>query len=207
MLFPDGSRNAESIPYGRSSGSSENSTPRALSSSYEAWQSSVVRKIVPANPLPIRFRTSSAVSASITGGPGIAISTTAMSGWPGGATVSQRKSPSSASVTSDCTSKPTFSVQNASASSWSCTHSWTVPILIIVSSLVRWLRGDARDGRSPCLLETCCVAARRGSGLQSDLDLFERRLVARQDGDSERCHERVARLERTQSRAGDEDEG
>ena len=32
-LLPDGSRNPESIPYGRSSGASVNSTPRSLSSS------------------------------------------------------------------------------------------------------------------------------------------------------------------------------
>ncbi len=33
MWLPDGSRNPESIPYGRSSGASTNSTPRPLSSS------------------------------------------------------------------------------------------------------------------------------------------------------------------------------
>jgi hypothetical protein len=55
-------------------------------------------------------RTSSAVPASITGGPGMAMSTMAMSGWPAGPTVSQRKFPSSSTVTSLRTSNPTFFV-------------------------------------------------------------------------------------------------
>jgi hypothetical protein len=109
-LLPEGSRKAESIPYGRSSGSSVNSTPRPFSSSTEARQSSVVRNTVPAKPLDMRVRTCSAVSASITGGPGIAMSTIAMSGWLGGPTVSQRKSPSSGRVTSERTSMPSFVV-------------------------------------------------------------------------------------------------
>jgi hypothetical protein len=67
----------------------------------------------------------------MTGGPGTAISTISTSSWPGGPTVSQRKSPISAIVTSERSSMPTFSVQNSSASSWSCTHSCAVEILII----------------------------------------------------------------------------
>src|SRR3954452_22081893 len=55
-LLPDGSRKPASIPYGRSSGVSLNSTPRAFSSSYEAWQSSVVRKTAPATPRDIVSR-------------------------------------------------------------------------------------------------------------------------------------------------------
>ena len=58
----------------------------------------------------MRVRTCSAVSSSKTGGPGIAIRTIAMSSWPGGADVSQRKSPISGMVTSERTSKPSFSV-------------------------------------------------------------------------------------------------
>jgi hypothetical protein len=81
-----------------------------VSSSKEAWQSSVLRKTVPAKPLPMSARTSSAVAASITGGPGMAMSTMATSGCPTGPTVSQRKSPSSSTVTSLRTSKPTFFV-------------------------------------------------------------------------------------------------
>jgi hypothetical protein len=38
----------------------------------------------------------------------MAISTTAMSSWPAGPTVSQRKSPISAIVTSERTSQPSF---------------------------------------------------------------------------------------------------
>ena len=65
---------------------------------------------MPAKPLAIRSRTCSAVSASITGGPGMAISTIETSGCPAGPTVSQRKSPISGSVTSARTSMPSFSV-------------------------------------------------------------------------------------------------
>ena len=65
---------------------------------------------MPAAPLPISSRICSVVSASNTGGPGIAISTIEKSGWPAGPTVSQRKSPISAIVTSARTSKPSFSV-------------------------------------------------------------------------------------------------
>ena len=65
---------------------------------------------MPAKPLAMSVRTCSAVSASITGGPGMAISTIAMSGWPAGPTVSQRKLPISGSVTSERTSMPSFSV-------------------------------------------------------------------------------------------------
>ena len=46
----------------------------------------------------------------MTGGPGIAISTIAMSSWPAGLTVSQRKSPISGMVTSARTSMPSLSV-------------------------------------------------------------------------------------------------
>jgi len=77
---------------------------------WSVWMSSVTRKIVPPQPLAITVRTCSAVSPSITGGPGISISWTAKSGWFGGPTVSHRKCPSSASVTSARTSKPTFFV-------------------------------------------------------------------------------------------------
>jgi len=45
--------------------------------------------------LAISVRICAAVSSSTIGGPGIRISTIAMSGWPAGATVSQRKPPSS----------------------------------------------------------------------------------------------------------------
>ena len=64
------------------------------------------------------------------------MSTMATSGWPGGPTVSQRKLPISGTVTSLRTSKPTFSVQYFSASSWSCTHSWAVAMLIMLVLLV-----------------------------------------------------------------------
>jgi hypothetical protein len=70
----------------------------------------VVRKIVPAAPLAISWRTCSDVSSSNTGGPGIAIRQTEKSGWLAGPTVSQRKLPISGSVTSARTSKPSFSV-------------------------------------------------------------------------------------------------
>ena len=70
----------------------------------------MVRNTVPAKPFAIRSRTWSPVSASITGAPGIAISTIAMSSWPAGPTVSQRKLPISAIVTSARTSMPSFSV-------------------------------------------------------------------------------------------------
>ena len=63
-----------------------------------------------AAPLAIRLRTCSAVSASKTGGPGMAISTIAKSSCPAGATVSQRKSPISGRVTSLRTSMPSLSV-------------------------------------------------------------------------------------------------
>ena len=65
---------------------------------------------MPEKPFAISSSTWRVVSSSITGGPGIAIRTTAMSSCPGGATVSQRKSPISGKVTSDWTSKPSFSV-------------------------------------------------------------------------------------------------
>ena len=65
---------------------------------------------MPANPFDIRSRTSSAVASSITGAPGIAISTIDTSFWPGGPTVSQRKSPISGSVASARTSMPSLSV-------------------------------------------------------------------------------------------------
>src|SRR4051794_9953403 len=151
MLLPDGSRNPESMPYGRSTGGSVNSTPRALSSSYEAWQSSVARNTVPAKPFATRLRTWSPVAASITGGPGTAISTIETSSWPGGPTVSQRKSPISGSVASERTSKPTLSRQKASASSWSCTQSCVVTILIMVVPFgwrVKWSRGKLRVTRT-----------------------------------------------------------
>ena len=71
---------------------------------------SIALLTVPAKPLAIRLRTWLATSSSITGGPGMAISTIATSGCPAGLTVSQRKSPSSGSVASVRTSKPSFSV-------------------------------------------------------------------------------------------------
>ena len=70
----------------------------------------------------------------MTGAPGMAMSTMATSSWSGGPTVSQRKLPISATVTSSSTSKPTLSVQKSSASSWSCTQTWVVLIRITVSS-------------------------------------------------------------------------
>ena len=72
---------------------------------------------MPAKPRDIRLRTSSAVPLSMTGAPGMAISTIAMSGCPGGDTASQRKFPISGTVTSDVTSIPTLRVQKSSASS------------------------------------------------------------------------------------------
>ena len=63
---------------------------------------------MPAKPLAISVRTCSAVSASITGGPGMAMRTIAMSGCPAGPTVSQRKFPISGMVTSERTSMPSF---------------------------------------------------------------------------------------------------
>ena len=60
----------------------------------------------------------------------------ATSGCPGGPTASQRKLPISGTVTSLRTSKPTFSVQYFRASSWSCTHSWAVAMLIMLVLLV-----------------------------------------------------------------------
>ena len=63
---------------------------------------------MPAKPLDTSVRTCSAVASSITGGPGIAIRTTSMSGWWDGPTVSQRKLPISAIVTSVRTSQPSF---------------------------------------------------------------------------------------------------
>jgi hypothetical protein len=76
----------------------------------------------------------------MTGGPGIAISTIETSFCPGGPIVSQRKFPSSGTVTSVCTSIPTFFVQNSSAASWSCTHSCVVAILSIRSSFGELVR-------------------------------------------------------------------
>ena len=100
--------------------------------------SSVVRKTVPAKPFAIRVSTWPLVSSSITGGPGIAIRTIETSSWPGGPTVSQRKSPSSGRVTSARTSIPTLSVQNPSASSWSWTQSCALAIFIIGSPSIEW---------------------------------------------------------------------
>ena len=65
---------------------------------------------MPAKPFDMRFFTSPAVCSSITGCPGMAISTIEKSSCPAGPTVSQRKSPSSGSVTSERTSMPSFSV-------------------------------------------------------------------------------------------------
>jgi hypothetical protein len=70
----------------------------------------VVRNTVPAKPLATMLRTCSAVSSSMTGGPGMAIRVIAMSGCPAGPTVSQRKFPISGRVTSERTSIPTFCV-------------------------------------------------------------------------------------------------
>ncbi len=64
---------------------------------------------MPAKPLAISVRICSAVSSSSTGAPGMAISTTAKSGWLAGPTVSQRKFPSSGTVASTRTSQPSFS--------------------------------------------------------------------------------------------------
>src|SRR4029079_8944097 len=72
IAFPEGSRRPASIPYGRSDGSSVNSTPRPLSSSYVAGQSSVEKNGPPAAPFAMTSRTASAVSGSNTGGPGMA---------------------------------------------------------------------------------------------------------------------------------------
>ncbi len=81
-----------------------------------------------------RLATAARVAPSSTGCPGIAMSTSAMSSWSRGATVSQRKLPISGIVTSSRTSKPTLSRQNASASSWSWTQSWVVLMRIMVAS-------------------------------------------------------------------------
>src|SRR4051794_27444838 len=59
-----------------------------------------------------------------------------MSSWPGGPTVSQRKLPISAIVTSERTSNPILLVQKSRASSWSRTHSWVVESLIMGSTLI-----------------------------------------------------------------------
>ena len=59
------------------------STPRALSASYSAWTSSVVRKSAPTAPLDSRSRSWPAVSAVKTGSPGIAIRTTRRVGLAG----------------------------------------------------------------------------------------------------------------------------
>ena len=50
IWFPEGSRKPASTPYGCSVGSCWNSTPRALSSSYVAWTSSVGKKSPLARP-------------------------------------------------------------------------------------------------------------------------------------------------------------
>jgi hypothetical protein len=85
-----------------------NSTPAAFIRWKSAWMSSVVRNTPPATPRFIVCWMSSIVSASNI--EGIDISTIATSCWPGGATVSQRKLPSSGTVTSTRTSMPIFCV-------------------------------------------------------------------------------------------------
>src|SRR5207249_2200952 len=95
MWLPNGSRSPQSMPYGRSVGSSVNSTPFARSSSYVPRQSSVVKKRwPPARPFVTRSRTCAAVLSSMFGGPGRS-SRIARSSSPGTATVSQRMNPRS----------------------------------------------------------------------------------------------------------------
>src|SRR5207244_7619621 len=95
MWLPNGSRSAQSMPYGRSVGSSVNSTPFARSSSYVLRQSSVVKnRCPPARPFVTRFRTCAAVLSSMIGWPGRS-SRMAWPSSPGTATVSQRMNPRS----------------------------------------------------------------------------------------------------------------
>src|SRR5882757_6075721 len=139
------------MPYGISCGASVNSTPRARSSSYVAWQSSVVRNTVPAKPIATTSITCFLVTSSITGSPGTAISTIDTSSWPGGPIVSQRKvSSKSGNETSWRTSIPTFSVQYFSATSWSWTHKWALAIFIMGTTL--------RSVPAARLLPMCCLA-------------------------------------------------
>ena len=79
-LLPDGSRNPRVDPVRALLGRLGELDAAALELLVVGWQSSVVRNTVPAKPFAISALTCSAVSASITGGPGIAISTIAMSG-------------------------------------------------------------------------------------------------------------------------------
>ena len=90
---------------------------------------------MPATPFAIRSSTCFLVVSSMTGGPGIAISASEKSSWPGAPTVSQRKSPSSGMVMSARTSKPTLLVQKSRASSWSWTHTCPFATLIFAISV------------------------------------------------------------------------
>src|ERR1700758_3707810 len=72
-----------------------------------------------------------------------------MSSCPGGPAVSHRKLPSSGSETSSRTSMPTFSVQYFNATSWSCTQSWALEILIMSPTL--------RPAPVARLLPVCCL--------------------------------------------------
>src|SRR4051794_23818405 len=87
----------------------------------------------PECPLAINDVISWTVESGKTGAPGMAISTSVGNSWPGAPTVTQRKSPSSGNEASSRTSKPTFSVQNVTASSWSSTQTCAVLILIIAA--------------------------------------------------------------------------
>src|SRR5207247_1899711 len=71
MWLPNGSRSAQSMPYGRSVGSSVNSTPFARSSSYVLRQASVAKnRCPPARPFVTSSRTWAAVLSASLGWPG-----------------------------------------------------------------------------------------------------------------------------------------
>src|SRR5208283_1583653 len=132
-----------------------NSTPASLRRLYSASTSSVTRNTVPANPFAINERTWSAVSGSITGGPGMAISTTAKSGWLGGLTVSQRKAPSSGIVTSLRISQPSLLTERSSDSPWSLTQSCAF-LTCIVAPFSGVVRGKLIRRRRP-VFSLCAV--------------------------------------------------
>src|SRR3712207_8632528 len=67
-----------------------------------------------------------------------------------------------------------------SASSWSCTHSCTVPILMTAVLLGRG-RGDPRCGPRGCLLETCGRSEEHTSELQSRQYLVCRLLLEKKN--------------------------
>ena len=110
-----------------------------------------------ATPLATSVLIASCVSASKTGGPGMAMSVIATSGWPGTPTLSQRKFPISGTVTSSRSSSPSSVVE-------------LERLVLIVDPdlrvgellqhrvlLCRLLGGHASEARLGCLLQTCCV--------------------------------------------------